>query len=251
MAGPGKRVTVNGCENLMPGMTVDFLYQGEIIEGFEDVKIVEIEYDVNEVVTDRECPSYLIYSDSIMCLKGSGNNELLGLKAIFDTNKSTLYGVKRAGNPVMNPIIMTGIGDLTEGKLQKALDTIELRSGSSSNLILCSHATRRSIVSELAKTSTRIANTELESGYKTVSYNGIPIVADRFCPDGEVYILNTDHFVLHQLCDWEWLSGEDGSILRQVPGKPVYTATLVKYAELICNRPNAQCLLKDVIISYE
>ena len=34
-----------------------------------------------------------------------------------------------------------------------------------------------------------------------------------------------------------WLEGEDGKVLKQVAGKPVYTATLVKYAELLCYRP--------------
>ena len=34
--------------------------------------------------------------------------------------------------------------------------------------------------------------------------------------------------------------GDDGKILKQVANKPVYTATLVKYAELICAKPYAQ-----------
>lgn len=34
-----------------------------------------------------------------------------------------------------------------------------------------------------------------------------------------------------------WIEGEDGKVLKQVAGKPVYTATLVKYAELLCYRP--------------
>jgi hypothetical protein len=42
------------------------------------------------------------------------------------------------------------------------------------------------------------------------------------------------------------LEGEDGKILKQVPGKPVYTATLVKYAELMCSRPNGQGVLYGI-----
>ena len=87
---------------------------------------------------------------------------------------------------------------------------------------------------------------ELANGVKTVSYNGIPMVVDRNCPYGTMYLLNTNDFVLHQLCDWEWLSGEDGKILKQIPGKPVYTATLVKYAELICNQPNGQGVITGI-----
>ena len=77
-------------------------------------------------------------------------------------------------------------------------------------------------------------------------YNGIPVVSDRFCPEGTMYLLNTDDFVLHQLCDWQFLEGEDGRILKQVAGKPVYTATLVKYADLICLKPIGQAMLSGI-----
>jgi hypothetical protein len=61
-----------------------------------------------------------------------------------------------------------------------------------------------------------------------------------------MYLLNTDDFCLHQLSDWRWLEGEDGKILKQIAGKPVYTATLVKYAELICARPYGQGMLTGI-----
>lgn len=35
-------------------------------------------------------------------------------------------------------------------------------------------------------------------------------------------------------------------MLRQVPGKPVYSATLVKYADLLCSRPNGQGMLSGI-----
>jgi len=87
---------------------------------------------------------------------------------------------------------------------------------------------------------------ELNGGFKAMNYNGIPIVADRFCPEGTMYLLNTNDFTLHQLCDWQWLADDDGRVLKQIPGKPVYTATLVKYAELICSCPNGQGMLSGI-----
>ena len=75
---------------------------------------------------------------------------------------------------------------------------------------------------------------------------GIPVVVDRFCPKGRMYFLNTNDFKLHQLCDWQWLADDDGKVLKQVPGKPVYSATLVKYADLMCSRPCGQGMLADI-----
>ena len=61
--------------------------------------------------------------------------------------------------------------------------------------------------------------------------------------DGTVYLLNSEDFKLHQLCDWRWLEGESGSVLHQIPGKASYSATLVKYADLLCARPMGQAKL--------
>jgi hypothetical protein len=87
---------------------------------------------------------------------------------------------------------------------------------------------------------------DIEGGHKSISFNGIPIVADRFCPYGTMYLINTDDFKLCQLGDWQWMESEDGKILHQIPGKPVYTATLVKYAELLCTRPNGQARITGI-----
>lgn len=40
-----------------------------------------------------------------------------------------------------------------------------------------------------------------------------------------------------------WLEDEDGRILKQIRGKAAYSATLVKYAELICRKPCGQAML--------
>ena len=89
----------------------------------------------------------------------------------------------------------------------------------------------------------------LQGGFKAISYNGIPLVVDRFAGDGEMYLLNTKDFELCQLGDWQWLEGNDGKIIKQKDNYPVYTATLVKYAELICNRPNAQAKLSGITMA--
>ena len=133
-----------------------------------------------------------------------------------------------------------------EEDIQKVIDEIEINTGSTINFIICSHRVKRILQKLFSQNRSNVDNVELAGGYKTMSYNGIPIVADRFCKDDAIYFLNTKDFALHQLCDWEWLSGDDGKILKQVPGKPVYTATLVKYAELMCSCPAGQGVLYNV-----
>jgi hypothetical protein len=146
----------------------------------------------------------------------------------------------------MKPYIKAEVGEIDELTIQTALDKIEENAGSSVNFIVCSWGVRRALLKALRERSIATDTTVLEGGFKAISFNGIPVVADRFCPAGTMYLLNTDDFVLHQLCDWQWLEGEDGKILKQIPGKPVYTATLVKYAELMCNNPSGQGMLTGI-----
>ena len=83
-----------------------------------------------------------------------------------------------------------------------------------------------------------IEHTTLENGTKVLSHMGIPIVPTGFLGEGECFFLNTDDFTFYELCDWRWLEDESGRVLKQHPTKPTYSATLVKYAELICQKPN-------------
>ena len=170
--------------------------------------------------------------------------ELSGLKAIFE-NKN-IYGMTEEQYHSVKPYDYDCSDEFDEMMLMNAIDLIEQSSNSTPNLIICSYGVRRAIVDYYKSKGVMMPTVELEGGVKAITFNGIPIVVDRFCETGTLYILNTDDFKLYQLCDWEWMESEDGKILRQVPGKPVYTATLVKYAELICERPNAQGRITNI-----
>lgn len=127
--------------------------------------------------------------------------------------------------------------------MQSAIDVIEEVSGGNVNFIVSSFDVRRQYVDFLSENRVNIDYMNLDGGYKALSYAGVPFVADRFVADGTMYLLNSDDFKLHQLCDWRWLEGESGSVLHQVPGKASYSATLVKYADLLCARPMGQAKL--------
>lgn len=178
-------------------------------------------------------------------IHGSKGLELTGLDAIISTSE-TLYGVTRDDYECMKPYIQTAAGEISENDIQKAIDGVEEQSGSRINFILCSWGVKRALAAAFSKNSRNIETMELKGGYTAMSFNGIPVVADRFCPAGVMYLLNTDDFALHQLCDWQWLEGEDGKVLKQIAGKPVYTATLVKYAELLCSRPCGQAKISGI-----
>lgn len=239
----GNRICVDTPYNFVEGMRIEVLgVNNEVLD--TDLKVIGTDKANSEVILDR-APSQDVngFSASIV---GSFENEITGVRAIFSSTIPKLYGVNKNGNPWMQPYVGTGIGEITELKLQKALDEIEEKSGSAPDMLICSWGVRRAIQKMLSNSRTAIATTELAGGYKTITYNGIPVVVDRFAGGGEMIMVNTKDFTMHQLCDWQWLEGDDGKILKQVPGKPVYTATLVKYAELMCSRPCGQGILYGI-----
>ena len=238
----GNTVKVDTVKNVIEGMVCDVLTTAG-----------EVEVSTKRIVAVDRKNKAITFSGSmagasagmIITVQGSFGNEITGLKAIF-SDEGSLYGLDKATHGYLKPYVKENAGEITENAIQTAIDEIEEESGSQVNVIICSWGVRRAL-QKLFSESKRITDTvELAGGYKAMSYNGIPIIADRFCPEGTMYLLNTEDFTLHQLCDWQWLEGEDGKVLKQVAGKPVYTATLVKYADLMCSRPNGQGMISGI-----
>ena len=176
--------------------------------------------------------------------RGSKDNELCGLGAIFDA--VTLYGYQKTAEPYFAPYVADAKGALTEDMLTDMLDYVEENCNSKINMIICSYKTRKRIAALIADNRRVVNTTDARTGFGVVAVNDVPVYADKYCPDDRILFLNTDDFSLNQLCDWEWLEDESGKILKQVAGKAAYTATLVKYAELICKKPCGQAMLKNV-----
>lgn len=239
-------IPMNDVSAIFEGMTVDFLDPfGDHLEGVAARKVASVDRKNKTFTVDVPFNQGDICIDTHVVVQGSYGKELTGLKAIF-SNSETLYGLNRKKNPFLIPYIKEEVGEISENIIQTAIDDIENDAGSSINFIVCSFGVRRALQELLSQNRRSIDTMELAGGFKAMSYNGIPIVADRFCPEGTMYLLNTEDFALHQLCDWQWMEGDDGKVLKQVPGKPVYTATLVKYADLLCSRPKGQGMLSGI-----
>ena len=236
---------IDDVKNFVEGMIVDFTDdENNVIEDVAGRKVLSVDRVNRRIKVSGSDITDLMPAGGAVYLHDCKGYELTGLKAIFGDGE--LYGVDRKKTPIMKPYKKEEVGEITENVIQTAMDMIEENSGSKVNFIVCSWGVKRALAEYFRQFKVAMPTIEFEGGFKAMSFNGIPVVADRFCPKGTMYLLNTDDFKIHQLCDWKWLEGEDGKILKQVPGKPVYTATLVKYAELMCERPNGQGMLSGI-----
>lgn len=243
-ANDGNNVKVNN-KYFMTGMLVEIYDEKGAPTALGKRRVVDWD-PVNCIVTlDGTLAADAIKSGYAFYVQGSKDGEITGLSALFK-DSGTIYGLDRSRHKWLVPYMQSNVGEISETIIQKAIDYLEENAGSKVNFIVCSSGVKRAFMKHLATYKRNTDVMDLKGGFKALSFNGIPIVSDRFCPVGTMYLLNTDDFTLHQLCDWKWLESEDGKILKQNAGKPTYTATLVKYADLICSKPCGQAMLSGI-----
>lgn len=237
--GANNKVTVASVKNLMEGMVVDVYSKTDnnVISGLKGLRITSVDR-ATKTVTFGGVSGATVTDGDYITVQGSKDNELTGLGAIF--SDKDLYGLSRSGREWMKAGVKFDFGNISFVSLQGALDEVEEVSGSGIDMIVCAYDVRRFYLDSCMTTRTNVDYMNLDGGFKAVSFNGIPVVADKFVENGELYMLNTADFKLHQLCDWRWLEGDGGRVIKQKPGSPTYFATLVKYADLICNKPIGQ-----------
>ena len=259
-SGTSINVTVDSVKYIMEGQIIDVTSSNGIaVSGLTGVRITAINRKTGVVTLTGVGAS--IAADAVigkkMGIQGSFNKELTGLGDIFNTSGLFLYGLARADYAWMNPYVQqldadgNGVttGSISDIIMQKAIDALEEDADSKVDFIVCSSGVKRNYQEYLASYRSNVDVLDLAGGFKAISFNGIPVVSDRFCQNNTMYLLNTKEFNLHQLCDWTWLEGENGKILRQNENRPTYSATLVKYADLICNKPGGQAKLTGILIT--
>ncbi len=241
----GNNLVVSSIKNLVEGMVVDVIDATTKSVLFKGRRITEIRRDTKVIVLGGDSISTgSIASGSYLTVQNSYNRELTGIGAIFG-DSDTLYGLDRSDNTWLKPYTKTS-SSITDITLQNCVDHLEENVGSTANFIVCSSGVKRAYQDYMNTNRSNVDIMNLTGGYKALSFGGIPLISDRFVPQGTLYVLNTDDFHIHQLCDWRWLEDDNGKVLKQVAGKPVYTATLVKYADLICDRPIGQARISGV-----
>lgn len=228
-------------KNFAEGMCVDF-YSGSTL-GANALRIISVDR-TNKTITLEDTLSDSV-TGYVAYVQGSKGNEITGLGAIFGSTP-TLYGLSRSENGWLAPYSSNDEKEISDDLLQTAVDFLSENSGSEIDIITCGSGVRRAYMQYLACYRRNIDVMNLAGGYKAISFNGVPVVADRFVEDSTLYMLDSSKFTLHQLCDWEWIKGENGNILHQKAGYPTYTATLVKYADLICDQPNGQAQFTNI-----
>ncbi len=245
MDGGPTEYVVNETKNLAPGMIVEAEKSGAIVA--TDIRIVDINYDDFKIKVEA---SSEIPIDSKLYVQRSKDNEITGIEALFG-NSEYLYGNKRSDISSLLPTYKSISGvPLDEIIIQEVIDRVETTANSTINFIGVSANAKYAYQEYMAQYKRNIDIMNLDGGFKSLSFNGIPLVYDRFIKYDTMYLLDTTKFKMHQLCDWRFLENLNGKILHQSENKPIYTATLVKYCDLICSNPKGQAKIVGISRGY-
>lgn len=243
-----RTLTLDNVSGIEEGTLIDFYRDTAIETKFVATKVVAIDRATKKITVNVAVDT--IANGTKVFAHGSRDGELTGLGAIFSDTATSIYGLDKASNSWLKPSVKT-IASISFDDVQEMLDLVEERGGESANVIICSWKVRRILQKLFAKAGVTPSYVTVDGGYNAMAFNGIPVVVDKFCPEGYMYFLNSKDFKICQLCDWQWLTDGDGRILRQISGKAAYSATLVKYADLLCEKPCGQGLIKGITGALE
>ena len=189
-------ITVDSVRNLIEGMVID-IYNGET-KLSTSLRISYVDRVNNKFFVDSAISSLTIAKGNTIFVQNSKDLEITGLGAIFGNN-GTLYGLNKANYPWLSPYVDATQKEISDATIQEGLDSLEETGGLSANFITCSRAVRKAYQTYLSYFKRNIDVMDLAGGYKAITYNGIPVFADRFVKDDEMYLLNTDEFTLHHV----------------------------------------------------
>lgn len=239
-------VVVTSTAKLRVGMPIDVLVTADGTEstGAAGRTVSSITNATSFVISGAAITTDNTFS---VYIAGSRNLEMMGLSGIVSAT-STLQGLDVATYPWFVANVLTNSGTnraISDTLLQTAIDNVSTNSSGEVSAIYTSFGVRRAYQALLTATKQLVNTQELKGGYKTISFNDIPIIADKDAPASKLFMVDESQLQLFKLADLDWMQ-EDGSILSRVSGKDAYEAVLFAYQELGCTMRNAHALLGDI-----
>ena len=240
-------VVVDSTAKLRVGMPIDIIVKttGAATAGVAGTSVASITdattFTITDTLAGSPAATYGVY------IAGSRNNEMMGLSGIV-SDTSTLQGLDVATYPWWKAKVLANSGSnraISDTILQTALDTLEANSSGKATALYTSYGVRRAYQALLTATKQLVNTQELKGGYKALTYNDLPIIADKDAPANKIFVVDEDELQIFRLGDLDWMQ-DDGAILSRVSGYDAYEAVLYVYQELGCMMRNAHVLIGDI-----
>jgi hypothetical protein len=141
-----------------------------------------------------------------------------------------------------------GYQDLTFGTVQQGLNKARIAGGMPSSIVTSFGVQREFFTLFTTQVQYIDPKTlDYQQGFKTLSYNGMPVIADIEAPYGKMYILDESTLKVYSDQDWHFLDA-DGLTLRQVTGYDKFEAIMARYMNIGATRRNNQVVITGISV---
>lgn len=195
---------------------------------------------VNKTITVGGDPA--TFSAGFITVQNSYKREITGLGAIYDDSVTTLYGINKASNPFIKPIVLDAGGDLDDGLITKVLRQAKNDKNSNVDTLCCGDDAYDHYVEYLRTNNIRVEEVShtIKGGFKAIKFifgnKEIDIVNESFVPAKEIWGVESGCLELHNL-DWNFAELQGGGIFNLMERQSAYRALLANYGELLCTNP--------------
>jgi hypothetical protein len=185
------------------------------------------------------------------------SDEIDGLKRIVSSTAS-LGGIAATGStswwasqdvPLEATTATNGVRVISFDDIQKALNKVRV-AGGTPTAIVTSLGVQREIYGLFQTQGVyqeNVQTPDYSAGFRTLTYAGLPIVADIDAPYGTMYILDESSLKVFSDQDFHFLD-TDGQTLRQAGNTDAFEAVMVRYMNMGAVRRNNQAVLNNIAV---
>ena len=184
-------------------------------------------------------------------IAGSISYEISGLQQAVTTAAGGTFGNINsggAGNSYWDNLRNPLNGNLTLDAFTKGFNTVNGIAGGQVSAVITSYGIQRAFYNLLQSQVRYMNPMTLSSGYQALDYMGVPVIADKDAPYGNVYFLDERWFRIYSNQDWHWMD-DDGKVLKWVTNQDAWQFVLRRYLNLGSSRRNCQYVLSGVQVA--
>ena len=164
-----------------------------------------------------------------------------------DPTTGTYGGINRAtaGNEFWrSQELAATAGAVSLDDMQTADNMVSVVGGRTSAMVT-SYGVQRAVYNLLQAQVQFVEPMKLQGGFRTLSQNDKPIIADRHAPFGRVYFLDERFIKIFSNRDWHFLD-KDGQQIKWVQNKDGWQAFLVRYMEIGAKKCDSQLVYHSI-----
>lgn len=165
--------------------------------------------------------------------EAAAGGALAGLKRLVDdgSNYATLYGVTRTGSDWTSGGYDATSEAISLSRMRTMIRTVEQKGARKSDLAFVTSYKQKDAFLALMDSIQRVVPMETRFGFgQTPIFDGIPIIADKDCPDDYLYLLDLSTYEIRVLLE---------PTMKNLPSQKDAEAGFIRtYQELICKQPS-------------